>query len=459
MYFRSTISKTPAVPFKEAILRCLPEEGGLYVPDSVPDLRPFFLYMGEETSYLELTAAVTPVLFEGDLNPLSASRIAESAFTFEPELIRLDDTFSVLNLYNGPTGVFKDFGITFLAALLEELLRGEKAMVLSAARGNTGVAIARAFHGRKGIVTALLYPDEPIYGLDMADYVPSGGNLIPIRVKGTMDDCQELVGKVIHDKPFAERYRITSANAINPGRLLPQAFYFLYSFVKLKKQLTGDLVFSIPSGNFGNLIAALYAWRFGMPANGYIAAVNRNNSFAEFIQNKAALRLDGAGRLSPQGSGGGFNAGPFELFTERPVVPTMSPALDISRPSNLERLASFYEAAPAVMRNMVFAESIDDEQTYLAMEKAWKAYHIHLDPHGAVAFAAAQRMAARRDFNGHIVILATGHPAKYADSVFDAAGVRLTLPDKLASLTRQAEPIAEIEPDLEGLENAIAGCF
>jgi threonine synthase len=459
MYFRSTVSKTPAVLFKEAILRCLPpEEGGLYVPDLAPDLRPFFLHMGEETSYAELAAAVTPVLFEGDLNPLSASRIAESAFSFEPELVRLDDTFSVLNLYNGPTGVFKDFGITFLAALLEELLRGEKAMVLSAVRGNTGPAIARAFHGRKDIVTALLYPDEPIYGLDMADYVPSGGNLIPVRVKGTMDDCQKLVGKVIHDKPFAERYRITSANAINPGRLLPQSFYFLYSFVKLKKRLTGDLVFSIPSGNLVNIIAALYAWKFGMPVNGYIAAVNRNNSFAECIQNKTALRSEGS-RLGPQSSGGGFDAGPFELFTERPVVPTMSPALDISRPSNLERLASFYKAAPAVMRNMVFAESIDDEQTHLAMEKAWKAYRIHLDPHGAVAFAAAQRMAARRDFNGHIVTLATGHPAKYADSVFDATGIRLSLPDRLASLTRQAEPIAEIEPDLEGLENAIAGCF
>jgi threonine synthase len=444
MYFRSTRFPETVVPFKEAILRCLPEGGGLYVPDSVPDLRPFFLHMGEETSYLELTAAVTPVLFEGDLNPLSASRVAEGAFTFEPELVRLDDTFSVLNLYNGPTGVFKDFGITFLAALLEELLRGEKAMVLSAARGNTGVAIARAFHGRRDIVTALLYPDEPIYGLDMADYVSSGGNVIPVRVRGTMDDCQQLVSKVIHDKPFAERYRITSGNTINPGRLLPQSFYFLYSFVKLKKQLTGDLMFSIPSGNFGNLIAALYAWKFGMPVNGYIAAVNRNNSFAELIQNKTDIWTEDA----------------YSAHTrEKPVVSTMSPALDINRPSNLERLASFYEASPAVMRNMVFAESIDDEQTYLAMEKVWKAYHIHLDPHGAVAFAAAERMAARRDFNGHIVILATGHPAKYADSVFDAAGVRLSLPEKLASLTRQSEPMAEIEPDLEGLESAIAGCF
>ncbi|MDR2552735.1 MAG: threonine synthase [Treponema sp.] len=424
------------VPFKEAVLRCLPKEGGLYVPESPVDLRPFFLHMGEETSYPELAAAVTSQLFGGDLNPLSASRIAESAFTFEPELVQLDETFSVLKLYKGPTGVFKDFGITFLAALLEELLQGEQAMVISAARGNTGASIAGAFKGRRGIITTLLYPDEPIEGLESSSYVPRGGNLIPIRVKGNLDDCQRLIGEVIRDRSFAERYRVSSANAINPGRLLPQSFYFLYSFIKLKKRISGELIFSIPSGNFGNLIAALYAWEFGMPVNGYIAAMNLNNPFGEFI----------SGRLVPS-------------RLEKPVIPTLSPALDVSRPSNHERLVAFYQSAPAVMRNMVFPESIDDAAMLQAMERAWKKYRIHLDPQGAVAFAAAERLAASRDFNGHIVVLATGHPAKYADTVFRASGKRLVLPEKLASLASPAEPVAEIEPDLEGLENAIAGCF
>jgi threonine synthase len=434
MYFHSTVYKTkecqsgsPAVSFKDAVLRCLPEEGGLYVPESAPDLRPFFLHMGEETTYPELVAAVTPLLFEENLNPLSASRIAESAFTFEPELIRLDETFSVLNLYNGPTGVFKDFGINFLAALLEEFLHDKKAMVISAVRGTTGAAMARAFQQRQ-ITLTLLYPDEPIYGLESSTYVPQGGNVIPLRVKGTMDDCQSLVNQIIHDRSFAERYKITSANAVNPGRLLPQAFYFLYSFIKLKKYLTGELMFSIPSGNFGNLIAALYAWKFGLPVNGYIAAMNRNNSFGTFIR-----------------------SGNFADFKGRPIISTISPALDISRPSNLERLESFYDTAPVVMRNMVFPESIDDENTLLAMEKAWNKYHIHLDPHGAVAFAAAERQAVSRDFDGHIVVLATGHPAKYTEKAL--------LPEKLASLNCKSDPIAEIDPDLEGLESAIASCF
>jgi threonine synthase len=392
--------------------------------------------MDEETSYPELVAALTPVLFEGDLNPLAASRIAKSAFTFEPELVQLDETFSVLKLDNGPTGVFKDFGINFLAALLEELLHGEKAMTLSAVRRNSGFSIAQAFCGRQGINSALLYPDEPILGLEKSGYVSEGGNIIPIRVKGAADDCRKLIVELLHDRAFTERYRIISANTFNPGCLLPQAFYFLYSFVKLKKRLTGDLMFSIPSGNFGNFIAALYAWKFGMPVNGYIAAMNRNNSLGEMI-----------------------NRGSFGDFKGKPALPTISPALDIGRPSNYDRLVSFYEEAPAVMKNMVFTAAIDDETTLKAMERAWEKYRICLDPHGAVAFAAAEKTAAEADFDGHIVFLATGHPAKYAMEVFKATGQHLTLPERLLSLTREAEPIAEIEPDLEGLESAIAGCF
>jgi len=433
-------AKSPAVSFKDAVLRCLPEEGGLYIPESAPDLRSFFLHMGEETTFAELAAAITPLLFEGELNPLAASRVAEKAFSFEPELVQLDDTFSLLNLYNGPTGVFKDFGISFLASLIEELLEGEKAMVIAAARGNTGVAIARAFQNRRGINTVLLYPDEAIYGLDGSSYVPQGGNLIPIRVKGSLDDCQKLVSALLHDRTFSERHRITAANAINAGRLLPQAFYFLYSFIKLKKRVAGELLFSIPSGNFGNLIAALYAWKFGMPANGYVAAMNVNNSCGECIKN---------------GTIGNFR----DDYKGKTFVPTITPILDVNNPSNCERLASFYKTAPAVMRNMVFPQTVDDESTLAAMKTAWDKYGVHLDPHGAVALAAGEQIAACRDDSGHIVVLSTAHPAKYGELALKASGKKLDLPEHLESLTRRAEPIAEIEPDLEGLESAIASCF
>ncbi|MDR1654800.1 MAG: threonine synthase [Treponema sp.] len=437
MQFRSTISNASLVSFKDAILHTLPQEGGLYVPASVMDMRQFFLYMDADTSFPELVTTVAPVLLQGELNPFSASRVAESAYDFEPELQILDEGLSLLNLFNGPTGVFKDFGIAFLAAVMEELLKNSReAMVISATRGDTGVSISRAFRGRKGITSVMLYPSGPIRGLDPESFVPNGGNIIPIQVKGTFDDCQCLVKAVINDRPFAERYSITSANAINPGRLLPQTFYYLYAFIKIKKLLKGDLVFSVPSGNFGNLIAGLYAWKFGMPVSGFIAAMNANNAFGDYIQGKP--------------------------FRPKPLIITNSPALDVSMPENYERLQSFYEEAPAVMRNMVFPATASNASTLIAMEKMWKKYGVFVDPHTAVGLAAAEQIGATMEYSAqkiHTVVLATGHPAKEALAVTRATGQNIHIPEKLQSLQKPADPIALIEPELDAVEGAIASCF
>lgn len=434
MQFRSTHSHESPVSFKEAVLHCLPLEGGLYVPASVMDMRQFFLHMDSETSYPELVSTLAPLLLQGELNPFSASRVAESAFDFEPELTQLDERFSLLTLYNGPTGVFKDFGIAFLAAVLEELLKSNgRSIVLSATRSDAGASIAAAFRNRPGVTTALLYPSGPIRGLDPATFVPNGGNIIPIQVRGTFDDCQRLVIETITDRSFAERYGITSANAINVGRLIPQAFYYLYAFTKVKKNLIGDLYFSVPSGNFGNFIAGLYAWKFGMPVNGFIAAMNANNAFGDFIEGKA--------------------------FVPHPLIFTKSPALDVTVPSNYARLASFYDEAPAVMRNMVYPASVTDAVTLSAMEEAYKKYGVFLDPHGAVAFAAAQETAPRLDQAGHFVILATGHPAREPAIVKEATGQTIKVPYNLEQLHQRCDPIALIDPHLDALEGAIASCF
>jgi threonine synthase len=439
MRFHSTNSNEPLVSFKEAVLNCLPPDGGLYVPDKVMDIRQLFLYMNEETSFPDLVAAVTPSLLESDLNPFSASRIAESAFNFEPELIRLDDDYSLLNLYNGPTGLFKDFGIAFFAAALEELqkntarIKSGHSLVIAATHGDTGASMAHAFRGRKGMSAVLAYPSGPIHGLDPATFVPNGGNIIPIQVQGTLDDCQRLVEGAINDRAFAARYNITSANSINPARLLPQTFYYLYAFNKIKTRLSGALAFSVPCGNFGNLIAGLYAWKFGMPVNGFIAAMNANNALGDFIR-----------------------GGPF---TPRPLVNTQSPSLDVAVPSNLSRLASFYEEAPAVMRNMVYPASIDDDLTLRTIEQFWKKYRLHIDSHAAVAFAAAEQTAARENWKGyfHTVVLATRHYAREAELISNITGQ--TIPETFEFLKKKVEPIAVIPPNLDAFEGIIAHCF
>jgi threonine synthase len=396
-------------------------------------MRQYILYMDTETTFPELVRALAPALLQGELNPLAAARVAESALDFEPVVTKLDDTFSVLSLYNGPTGVFKDYGIAFLASLMEELFKDEqRLMILSAARQDTGVSIARAFAGRSGITSVILYPSGPVRGLDPGSYVTNGGNIVPIQIRGTFDDCQRLIVEAINDRPFAERYHITCGNAINPGRFFPQALYYFYAFIKLKKALTEELFFSVPCGNFGNLIAGLYAWKMGMPVNGFIAAMNANNAFGDYIR------------------GGAFKPGK--------LIQTNSPALDVSVPSNYERLASFYAEAPAVMKNMVFPDAIDDRATVMAMESVWKTYKLLLDPHSAVAFAAARRLSRSAGFNGHIVVLATGHPAKQAELIAQATGQELEVPEKFANLWKKTDPVATIPPRLGALEGAIASC-
>jgi len=415
------MSNFPQVSYKDAVFSCLPGDGGLYVPvDQSVDFKQLLLSMDEKTSFKELVAEISPTLFD-------------SACDFKPELIKLDNGLSLLNLYNGPTGVFKDFGIAYLSAMLEEYLKHDDklkapVLMLAAARPDTGVSMAHAFSGKKGVSLVLLYPSGQIRGLDPSTFVQNGGNIIPIQIKGTFDDCQRLVIETINDQKFSSRYNVTCANTMNPGRLFPQIFYFLYAFTQLKNTISGDLVFSVPCGNFGNLIAGLYAWKFGMPVNGFIAAMNPNNAMSDYIHGKP--------------------------FIPKPLVYTSSPALDVSVPINYERLAYFYKESPAVMRNMVYPVSINDERTLVTMEYVYKKYNIYIDPHTAVAFAAAQDIKAE-----NTVILATGHPARSANLVGKATGKAIQMPAFLKELWKQCDPVALIPPQLDAFEGAIASCF
>jgi len=274
----------------------------------------------------------------------------------------------------------------------------------------------------------------PIRGLDPAAFVSNGGNILPIQVQGTFDDCQQLIAGAICDREFSARHNLTSANTINPGRLLPQVFYYLYAFIKAKRRLSGDLAFSVPCGNFGNLMAGLYAWKFGLPVNGFVAAMNSNNTLGDFIK------------------GGSFSP--------RPLVRTSSPAMDVRLPSNLGRLDSFCREAPAVMRNMVCPASIDDDLTLKTMGNVWRKYRRLIDPHTAVAFAAAERTAFAQGWKGHThtVVLATMHYAKDMDLAYRATSERVSIPERFLYIRNKVNPTVIIPPRLDQFKGVIAGC-
>jgi threonine synthase len=400
----------------------------------MPDMRPFFLHLDADSNYKEIAAALSAKLLQGELNPYSAMVVAESAFFFEPEVKQLDEKLSILDLSSGPTGVFKDFGISFLAAAMEELLKNAPpVMFISAASGDVGTSIANAFNRRRGMTSVILYPQGEICGINSESLLRNGGSIVPIQIKGTLEDCNRLIADIIRDRKFAGRYRITSANTINPGRLLSQTFYYIYAFVKLKQKLSGDLFFSVPCGNLGNLIGGLYAWKFGLPVDGFIAAQNINNPMKEK----------------------NLNAAP----EKREKTTTLSPELDIIRPSNRERLAFFYEEEPELMKQMVDEEIVTDEEMTQTMKDTYKKYGIILDPHGALALAAAKAMMKKQNREVHIVVLATGHASKHPELVSKITGEPTRIPAHLRMLKKSGTACALIDNDLTALEAAIAASY
>lgn len=432
MLFKSTRARSGSVSFRSAVLQCLPEDGGLYVPVEVSDVRQLFLYMDSKISYPDLVSTVTPALLGSELNPIAADYVANEAYSFEPKLVQLDEHLSLLELHNGPTGVFKDFGIAYCAAVIEQMVDPQgRAVTLTATTGRAGASIARAFAGRENTLAVLLYPQGPIHGLNPETFVENGGNILPIEIKGSFDDCQALIQAAFKERALIERYSLTSANTINIGRLLPQSFYYLYSFIMLKKHLHGDLLFSVPSGNFGNLIAGLYAWKFGMPVNGFIAAMNANNSFGPFFKGQA--------------------------FVPSEAIKTISSSMDVGKPTNYERMAAFYAESPSVMRNMVIPRSVSDEETRSAIIEAYDKWGILIDPHTAVAYAAAQQVLKSDLEDGHIVVLSTGHPSRKAALLKEILGVEVEVPEYLKEYQQSSKPVASIPVELEALESLIAG--
>lgn len=416
MKFSSRLDHRQQVSFRDAIFSGLAPDGGLYHPVEHPELAALFSALDQGAEFVDLAAMVTAALLAPEIDQAAARRICERAFSFAPRLRRIDANRLLLELYHGPTCAFKDFGAQFLAAAMEELLAGERCQILVATSGDTGSAVAHAFHGRRGIDVIILYPSGRVSALQEQQLTTLGGNVHALEIRGSFDDCQRLVKASFQDPRLRGALRLTSANSISIGRLLPQSLYYIYA--ALQQRVLGGRRprFCVPSGNFGDLTAGLYAWKWGLPVAGFIAATNRNDVVPEYL-------LTG-------------------VYRPRPSLPTLSNAMDVGHPGNLERIEVLFGGDLQAMRAMIHAGVVSDERTLLTMKQLWQEQGVIVDPHTAVGCAAAQDFLDESPYgNAQVVVLATAHPGKFGATVIKATGVEPELPERLArclTLKKQA---------------------
>jgi len=437
MKFISTRNKNAKpVDFGEAVLRGLAPDGGLYHPAEEPDLRALIRSFGSESSFVDVAGAMIQALFPQQYDAKAARTLALKAFPFEPRLSRLQPGVVILELFHGPSCAFKDFGASFLAAVMEEQLvqRKARAVILTATSGDTGSAVAHAFHGRDNIDVVILYPSGRVSPLQEQQLTTLGGNVTALEVQGSFDDCQRMVKEAFVDSELQKTLQLTSANSINVGRLIPQSFYYLWAFSQLKEQLQDELVFCVPSGNFGNLTAGVLAWRWGMPVSDFIAATNANDVIPEYLKTG--------------------------VYSPRPSIATPANAMDVGNPSNFERLQSIFSEGALDISSVVSGVVVDDETIYRTMKSVYTDTGEFICPHTATGvYAARRRLAAEPGADVTIVTLATAHPGKFVEVCRHAVGHEPEIPERLARLLALEKRSIVVDNTLNGLRAVLMERF
>ncbi|QEN04767.1 threonine synthase [Thiospirochaeta perfilievii] len=413
--------------YKDAIFQGLTPDGGLYFPESFPDMSDFIKNC-HGMSFNSIAEHIVYELIKDETSKDSVKRIVNNAFTFKPEIMRVSEDISILELYTGPTCAFKDYGASFLASSMEEFLgdRKEKAVILAATSGDTGSAVAKAFEGKDNIEVVILYPSGKVSPLQEKQLTTIGGNITALEVKGTFDDCQKMVKEAFGNKDLKSKVNITSANSINIGRLVPQSLYYIYAYSQLKPG--SDLMFTVPSGNFGNLTAGLFAKKWGLPVKQFIAATNNNKIVPEFLD-----------------SG---------IYNPRPSVQTPSNAMDVGAPSNFERMMTMFDSNVENFRKVIKGDFVNDEDTIKTMQRYYSERGQILDPHTAVGILATERFqqanSEAKKYNS--LVLSTAHPGKFVEVVEDAIKVSPQLPAALSSLLNKEKVSTVIGNEYSELE-------
>lgn len=430
MKFRSTRDTgTDSISFSEALFRGLAPDGGLYHPSSEPDLRALIRSFGDDTGFVDLSAAMIQGLFPEDYDADVARALALQAFPFSPVLRELEPGIVILELFHGPSCAFKDFGASFLAVTMDQELRrrGDRAVILTATSGDTGSAVAQAFHGREQIDVVILYPSGRVSPLQEQQLTTLGGNVLALEVEGTFDDCQRMAKEAFVDQELRKRVPLTSANSINVGRLIPQSFYYIWAFAQLKESFADKLAFCVPSGNFGNLTAGIYAWRWGMPVADFIAATNANDVIPEFLATR--------------------------IYRPRASVKTLANAMDVGDPSNFERLKAIFAGGILDIGSVLTGNVADDPTIAAEMRRVYEEHGVFVCPHTAAGiYAARQRLSGDDSLEDTtIVTLATADPGKFVEVAEEAIGTAPPIPDRIACLLDLPKHAIPLSPNLDAL--------
>jgi threonine synthase len=407
------------------------------------DLRQFLYLMDETTEFDEMVRILSLEILKENANAALLGRLEATAKGLKPSIYRLDDNISILELFHGSTSAFQDFSMSFLADLMRECRApGQKVRLLMATSGDTGAAAAHAFSGIDGFDIIMLCPADRLPKLEGKYLAKNGGNTRVLSVRGNYQDCLALSNKTLSDQETAKEFGLAAATTLNPGRMIYQIFPYIFGFTRMKRQ-AGDFLFAVPAGNYGNFTSGLLAWKWGLPASGFITATGASSVLENFNH--------------PEREGKPRHASLFEYLGSRQARHHETKDFsEIVNPENYERINALAAGNPMVLRSIIHAEDLSEREIFDAMRYAYNELGVFLDPHTASAFAAAKKMQGNDlEENGRIVIMATASPAKYADIVEKAVGKRPAAEGELAAEVAAATaiPDAEIQPRGEDLIN------
>ncbi|MHA6247977.1 threonine synthase [Pontibacter sp. CAU 1760] len=426
MKYYSTNRQSPKISFKEAVVKGLPQDKGLFFPEKVPALSADFFEALPDMTLPEIAYKVLQPYVAEDISPVALRQICDEVFTFPVPLVKVEDGIFSLELFHGPTCAFKDIGARFMSRCLQTFAEpGKPVTVLVATSGDTGSAVANGFLGVDNIEVVILYPNGGVSDIQEMQFTTLGQNIHAVAVDGTFDDCQHLVKQAFADPELSKEMQLSSANSINVARWLPQMVYYFYAWGQWRKQqdARAEVTFSVPSGNFGNLAAGVLARQMGLPVKFFVAATNLNRIVPAYLESGE--------------------------YTPAPSVATIANAMDVGSPNNFPRILEIFGNTYENMKAVVKGYWTADEPIRNTIKTVKEHGGYLLDPHGAIAYMALKEQLPALQTDG--IFLETAHPAKFKQTIDEVLGADIALPAQLKAFLGRTKLASHIPNEFEAL--------